>query len=245
MAGKDSPQSVIDSHKRRQQTSIIVWSLVVLLVVVGIIILVVWFTSSNKPAVSMFTTPTATATSTITVTPVTPTLTSTVTSSPTATSTITQTSTPSGPFEYTVKDGDNCWNIANDHKVSIDVLLALNNFGNSCPIKPGQKILIPLASQELPSATPIPTGLARGTKIEYTVLSGEVLAAIAERFNSTVEAIIAIPENNLKAASDLKAGQKLIIPVNLVTQVPTKTATLTKTPGGPTDTKSPTVTPTK
>ena len=115
----------------------------------------------------------------------------------------------------------------------------MNNFGNACPIKPGDKILIPLASQELPSVTPLPTGLARGTKVEYTVLSGDVLAAIADTYNSTVEAILAIPENNLKTAGDLKAGQKLIIPVNLVTAVPTKAPTMTYTPGGPTETKTP------
>ena len=246
MAGKDSPQSVIDSHKRRQQmTPFIVWGLVVLLVVVGVIILIVWFTGSNKPAVSLFTTPTSTSTSTVTVTPVTPTLTSTVTSSPTATITITQTSTPAGPFEYTIKDGDTCWDIAVKNKVALEVLLVLNNFGNACPIKPGDKILIPLANQELPSATPLPTGLAKGTKIEYTVLSGEVLGVIADRFNSTIEAIIAIPENNLKTAGDLKAGQKLIIPVNMVTPVPTRTQTATKAPTTPTATKAlPTSVPT-
>ena len=110
MPGKDSPQSVIDSHKRRQQmTPFIVWGLVVLLVVVGVIILVVWFTGSNKPQVSLFApTATNTSTSTVTATPVPPTPTSTVTSTATATATVTPTSTPAGPFEYTVLDGDTC-----------------------------------------------------------------------------------------------------------------------------------------
>jgi LysM repeat protein len=240
MFGKDSPQSVIDSHKRRQQmTPFIVWSVIVLLVVVGIIILVVWFSGSNSPAVSLFASPTPTTTNTATVTPVTPTLTSTVTSSPTATLTNTVTSTPSGPFEYTVKEGDTCWDIAVAQKVTLDVLLALNNFGNTCPIKPGQKIMIPTAGQELPTETALPTGLANGTKVEYTVKSGDILQVIADRYNSTVDAIIAIKDNNLKAATDLKAGQKLIIPVNIVTPVPTKAPTVTRTPGGPTDTRTP------
>jgi LysM repeat protein len=240
MFGKDSPQSVIDSHKRRQQmTPFIVWSVIVLLVVVGVIILVVWFTGSNNPAISLFASPTPTATNTFTVTPVTPTLTSTVTSSPTVTMTNTVTSTPAGPFEYTVKEGDTCWDIAVTNKVTLDVLLALNNFGNSCPIKPGDKIMIPTTDQELPTETALPTGLARGTKVEYTVKSGDILQAIADRYFSTVDAIIAIKENNLKTAADLKAGQKLIIPINIATAVPTKIPTATRTPGGPTETNTP------
>jgi len=240
MFGKDSPQSVIDSHKRRQQmTPFIVWSVIVLLVVVGVIILVIWFTGSNSPAVSLFASPTPTATNTFTVTPVTPTLTSTVTSSPTATITVTATSAPTGPFEYTVKEGDTCWDIAVAHKVTLDVLLVLNNFGNSCPIKPGDKILIPTAGNQLPTETALPTGLATGTKIEYTVKSGDILGVLAARYNSTEAAIIAIAANNLKTAADLKAGQKLIIPINIVTPVPTKKPTATRTPGGPTDTNTP------
>lgn len=247
MFGKDSPQSVIDAHKRRQQmTPFLIWGLAVVLVVVGIIILVVWFSGSNKPSIALFTTPTPTATSTLTPTPVTPTATATITSSPTLTSTVTVTVTPNGPVEYTVKEGDTCWDIAVANKVNPDVLLALNNFGNSCPIKPGQKILIPQAGQELPTETALPSNLAPGTKIEYTVKTGDVLAAIAARFNSTEDAIIAIKDNNLKTAADLKAGQKLTIPVNIVTVTPTKPATptssvATKTlaPATPTATPTP------
>ncbi len=233
MSGKDSPQSVIDAHKRRQQmTPFLIWGLVVLLIAVGIIILVVWFMNpSNKAQVSFLTTPTATATMTITATPVTPTATATMTITVTPTSTVTVTNTPSGPVEYTVKEGDNCYQIVIDNKVDFDVFMVLNNFGNNCAIKPGQKVLIPLVGAELPTETPLPDNFPAGQKIEYTVKSGELLSQIAARFNSTEEAIIAIKENNLKTAGDLKARQMLIIPVNIVTRTPTKAPTATKTPG--------------
>jgi hypothetical protein len=72
MAGKSSPQSVIDSYKRRQQMMpFVVGGLAVLLVAVGIIILVVWFTGSNRPAIGLFASPTPTATDNATATPVT------------------------------------------------------------------------------------------------------------------------------------------------------------------------------
>lgn len=244
MLGKESPQAAANSYQRRQRVApFIIWGLVVLLVVVGVIVLVSWF-SGGKAGFNPFASPTPTNTNTPTPTPVTPTLTPTVTPSPTASPTITLTPTPSGPTVYVVLEGDNCWTIATDHKVDFNVFMTINNFGNDCPIKPGDEILIPLANQELPTETPLPTDIARGTQIEYTVKIGESLRDIASKFNSTVEAIMAIRDNNLKNFNDLKAGQKLIVPVNLVTPTPTSTATNTVTPGGPTftATKEPTAT---
>ena len=232
MRGKDSPQNVIDSYRRRQHmTPFIVGGLAVLLVAVGIVILVVWFTGPNRPAIALFASPTPTSTATFTPTPVTPTATATLTPTITISPTITVTETPSGPFEYTVKEGDICWDIAATFDVDLDVLLALNNFEpNTCPITDGQKILIPSPDIQLPTATALPDNLPAGTKIEYIVLSGDSLGWIAQKFNTTQEAIMAIKENNLTDAAKLFAGQKLIIPINLVTVAPTKAATATVSP---------------
>jgi LysM repeat protein len=238
MLRKDSPQSVIDSYRKRQQmTPILIWGLVVVLVVVGIIILVVWFAGPGKQGISLFASPTPTETSTFTPSPTVPSLTPTETSTLTATPTVTQTATPAGPFEYTIKEGDTCWDLANKFKVALDVLLALNNFGNACPIKPGDKILIPLEGQELPTDTPIATNLAAGTKINYVVKSGDTLALIASKFDSTVDAIM--KENKLTDANTISVGQTLVIPIKIVTPTATKKPTNTITPGGPTLTPIP------
>jgi len=207
--------------------------LAVLLVVVGIIILVVWFAGSGRTrvgSVALFASPTPTVTETATPTPVTPTATATITVTVTETPTITVTSTPSGPFEYKVQENDTCWDIAAKHKVGLDVLLALNNFGTDCPIKPGDTILIPQAGLELPTATAISVG-ATG-KVEYTVQMGDTLATIATRHNSTVDAIM--KENKLEDANKINYGDKLIIPVNIVTPTATTAPSMTITPGGPT-----------
>lgn len=238
MIGKDSPQSVIDSYRKRQQMlPFMIWGLVVLLVVVGLIILITWFVGPGKGSIALFASPTPTATSTNTPTPTVPSATPTLTPTETLTPTVTETPTPSGPFEYTVQEGDTCWDIAVKYEVSLDVLLALNNFGNACPIKPGDKILVPVKGQELPTETPLPSDFPRGQKIEYTVKTGERLADIAARFNSTVDAII--KENKLTDANNIFAGQKLVIPVNIVTATPTRVPTRTVTPGGPTFTPVP------
>lgn len=232
MKRKDSPQNVIDTYQRRQRMMpFYVGGLAVLLVAIGIVILVVWFTGPNRPAIALFASPTPTATSTFTPTPTVPSPTPTATATETQTPTPTLSPTPSGPFEYTVQENDTCWDIAAKFEVDLEVLLAINGFpANTCPIKYQQKILIPLKDQKLPTPTDVPiNNMAPGTRIKITVRLGDNLGAIAERYNTTQEAILAIKENNLSDASKLLAGQELTIPVNLVTPVPTKAATVTPT----------------
>jgi LysM repeat protein len=105
------------------------------------------------------------------------------------------------------------------------VLLAINNFGSSCPIKPGDKILIPAVDTQLPTETPIPADIGRGTKINYIVKLGDSMDGIASKFNTTVEDILL--QNKIDDANTLFAGQELIIRVNLVTPTPTIAPTST------------------
>jgi LysM repeat protein len=235
MVGKDSPQNLIDNYRKRQQRMpYLIGGLAVLLVIVGIIILIVWFAGGKGGAkFSLFATKTPTPTQTSTATPVTPTATFTITPTETLTLAATVTVTPNGPFEYTVKEGDSCWQIAKTFNVDADVLLAINNFApGKCPIVPGQKILVPAPGQTLPTETPLPTNIARGTKINYVVKTGDTLASIASRFNSTVEAIMLL--NKITDANKLVAGQTLIIQVNLVTPTTTLAPTSTSRPGSAT-----------
>ncbi len=220
------PQEFIESYKKKQQwMPFVLGGIAVVLVVVGIIVLVMWMSGSG--GVTLFATKTPTPTITYTPTPITPTATVTMTPTVTNTPEPTVTLTPSGPFEYTVLENDNCYDIAAKYEVDLNVLLALNNFGGGCPIKPGDKILIPAPNQTLPTETPLPTNIARGTKIEYTLKIGDTLDVVAAKFNSTVEAIL--KENNIAEdeANNIFAGEKLVVPVNLVTATPTLAPTST------------------
>lgn len=244
MSGKKSPQSVIDSYRKRQQMMpYITWGLAGLLVLMGIILIVLWVSGGDRPQIALFSSPTPTATTTLTPSPVPPTATITMTPTETQTPTPTLTYTPSGPFEYTVQSGDTCFDLAVRYEVDLLVLLALNNFpAGQCPIREGDKILIPAPNQQLPTETPLPTGLPRATRIEYVVKSGDTLDYIASIFNSTVEDIM--QQNNITDENLISAGQVLIVRVNLVTPTPTRPPTLTPTAGGPQPTQTPTLTAT-
>ena len=222
MSDKDSVQNVIDSYRKRRQNTMpfLIGGLAIVLVAVGIVVLVVWFTGPNKPAIAFLATETPTPTATATATAsATPTMTPTETPLPTETPTITPTATASGPFVYTVEEDDNLFSIADKFSVDVLVLMELNKLTYDSVIRVGDELLIPPPDLELPTATTLPEGM-RGT-IDYTVKTGDTLEGIALQFNSTVDAIL--QQNDLENANEIFIGQKLVIPVNIATPVPTNT----------------------
>ena len=227
---RDDPKKLINSYKRKQQMlPFVIWGLALILVIVGVIILIIWLIKPGQSNFSLFASATPTATSTFTPTEIPPTATSTITPTVTETPTITVTPTRSGPIEYTVSEGDTCFDIADAYEVDLLVLLAINNFDpGTCPIRPGDVIIIPSPNQELPTATPWPSDLPRGTRLNYVVQFGDSLDLIADKFLSTVEDIMQI--NNLTNSNQIFAGQVLEVRVNLVTPLPTMPATVTPTP---------------
>ncbi len=226
MSDKERAQDVIDAYRRHQQrarSAPLIIGIAALLVVIGAAILIFWLLGPDRPAFSLFATATPTPTNTATATATsTVTLTPTSTSTPTLTPTITETPTPTGPFVYVVVQGDTLFDIAQRFNVDLFVLIAINGLDPTNPvIDIGDQLTIPSADTEMPTATPLPDNLRRGSIIEHLVLPGETLAIIAERYNSTIEAIV--EENALDNPNDIFAGQKLRVPVNLVTPVPTNT----------------------
>jgi LysM repeat protein len=227
-------------HKPKGRNPNVVLILAGVLVLAGLGLLVFWLSGPSRPLNSLFATDTPTPTITLTpsLTPL-PTETPTVTTTPTETAT----ATASAPFTYTVQEGDSLAVIADKFGLGengIKLTLLLNPFSENTGtgidpgtqiVYPGQQLLIPNPGMELPTATAIPPNLPRGTPIDYTVESGDSLAAIASKFNSTEEAILAIEDNNLDDPNSIFIGQLLRIPVNLVT--PTATRPPTSTPSTP------------
>jgi LysM repeat protein len=248
MSQKESPQKVIEAHRKRQQmrqgTPMAIMIGAGILLVAGAAALIFWLLGDNSPLKASTPTPTVTLTPTLTASatqrPATDTPTITPTSPPTDTPTPTITPTPSGPFEYTIQEGDNLGDIATRFGTDLMTLLALNP--NIDPVSlliyVGQKILVPPPDMLLPTATAVSTNVPPGTLINYTVMPGDTVGGIAVRFNSTVEAIV--EENELENANDIYAGLILRIPVNIATPVPTSTqGTVYPTVNIPTNTPLP------
>lgn len=249
--------NVINSYRKRRQSGgpNIILIVAGILVLIGVIMLVVWMLEPGKPLNSLLATDTPTPTLTFT-----PTLTNTATETSTVTVTATVTFTPtfSTAFNYTVQDGDYLELIVQKYNLGDDGvawILLLNPYGGTDTrgfpigvdpttqnIIPGQVITLPAPGAQLPTATPIPADLPRGTKINYIVQAGDSLGLIAALFNSTIEDIV--KENNITDTNAIRVGDLLVIPVNMVTPTPTRPPTSTPiTPGPGTLLPSPTITP--
>jgi LysM repeat protein len=236
---KKNAKNIISAYRKKQKLGpYIIGGVAILLAVVGIVLLVIYLVGGgNGLHISLFSSKTPTQTETPTPTPVTPTSTATMTATVTNTPTITPTNTASAPFEYVVQEEDNCTTIAEEFGVDVEVLLVLNNLSSNCFITPGQTILIPAPGQELPTSTPLPTDIAPGFKLEYHIKTGDSLYVLAEEYNSTVERIVEETnkyrvQNDLEEMedeNDILVGDILIIPVNIVTPVPTNTSTVSPT----------------
>ncbi len=231
-------------NRRKRGGPNIIYIIAGALVLGGVTLLIAWLAGPSKPLTALFATETPTPTLTFT-----PTNTSTPTETPTATETptITPTATFSTIFNYTVQLGDSLFSIVQQYNLGDDgiaLILLLNPYGgisdsgfpigvdpSTQNILPGQLITLPYPGMLLPTATPIPANLPRGTKLEYIVQSGDSLGRIASLFNSTEEEII--KENNITDPNAIQVGQLLIIPVNIVTPTATRPPTSTPITPGP------------
>jgi LysM repeat protein len=227
--------NTIESYRKRrkQLLPLILGAAAVLLVVVGIIIVVM---SLSGGGFTLF----ATRTPTPTITP-SPTNTSAPTKTPTITSTPTVTATPTASsfYPYVVKEGETLTSIIQSQGLADTPNVLISIFKLNPTIDPvtgyitvGQTITLPPPNYLLPANTPLPTGLAPGFRINYQVMPNDNLFLIAAKFNSTVDAIVkanpvALPDGD---KTILSPGQILVVPVNLVTPVPTVTSTVIATP---------------
>ena len=94
---------------------------------------------------------------------------------------------------YIVVAGDTLWRLAQRFNTTVDTIKRLNNL-TSDSLSVGQQLLIPTSGQ---------------TGRTYTVVAGDTLWKIAQRFNTTVDVLKRL--NNLTSDS-LTIGQQLLIP---------------------------------
>lgn len=104
---------------------------------------------------------------------------------------------------YIVKSGDSLWKIATTYNTTVDAIKKANNLTNN-NLSIGQKLIIPVKQTTAEEVEEETTG-----GIKYIVSSGDNLYSIANKYNTTVDAIK--KANNL-TSNLLTIGQELIIP---------------------------------
>jgi LysM repeat protein len=231
MKDKESVPSVIAAYRKRQERAerlLLVFWVGVMLLVVGAGYLIYRLLKPGVPPQALNITETATSTETIA-----PSTSTTTISASSATLAPEQTETPapsqaptaSGITTYTVKEGETLVGIAGQFGINLPTLVALNPSITPEFLNVGDQLSVPVQGGGLPTSTSILSGFQ--TTIEYTVVANDTLAVIAERYGSTVNAIV--QENNLDSPDQIRDGQTLRIPVN-ATPSPAPEATLTATP---------------
>ncbi len=114
---------------------------------------------------------------------------------------------------YQVTKGDTLWDIAQREETSVQRIAALNGISSTRPIRVGQKLKLPGASQ--PRAGTRATKQARKQdhrKIDYVVRKGDSLWSIAQHFNTSISKLL--NWNRINKRNHLKPGQKLTILVS-------------------------------
>ncbi len=102
---------------------------------------------------------------------------------------------------YTVTWGDTLSGIAADHGTTVARLLALNQIANPDYIEVGQVLRVPISGGSgngvLPQGGP------------YTVVRGDTLGKIAQRYNTTVAELASL--NGIDNPNFIRTGQTLLI----------------------------------
>lgn len=141
--------------------------------------------------------------------------------------------TPAPVQTYVVKAGDTPTTIARRFGVSVTQLLASNGLtiNDATRIRIGQTLIIPggqavVETQQSATDTPVPVQT-------YTVQSGDTPLAIANRYGISVDTLLSFNGLSRADATQLRPGQKLLIPGSGVAP---PQATATDLPSGPTAT---------
>lgn len=111
---------------------------------------------------------------------------------------------------HIVAPGENLFRISLRYNVTIAAIASANNISNTNVIYVGQRLVIPGATGTPPPAQPPaqpPTTPAPST---YVVARGDTLGRIAQRFNTTVQAIATA--NGIANPNLIFVGQQLTIP---------------------------------
>ena len=114
-------------------------------------------------------------------------------------------------YIYTIKRGDNLWDIGRHYGISVRQLTEWNGIYKTSILRPGQKLTVWVKDEaRKPERQKLIKTVANKTTTDlYTVRRGDSLWLIARKFNIRVKDLLAW--NNLRPGRHLQPGQNLIV----------------------------------
>ncbi len=114
------------------------------------------------------------------------------------------------PFTYTVGVGDSLFSIALKFDVPSNDIVAANTLADPNSVYVGQELLIPGYQPNTPANASGETTTNPGAPAIHVVQAGEVLSVIAEKYNVSVDELVAV--NRMVNPNVVSPGTELIIP---------------------------------
>ncbi len=129
---------------------------------------------------------------------------------------------------YTVTTGDSLWKIAQKYKTTIEKIISDNKLASDLVI-PGQKLTIKIEKKK-PGTEPGNTNDQRNNNFSttYIVKNGDTLWNLAKKYNISLEKL---KKDNKLDSDYLLVGQKLIVPTNHISSLPSPVVTYKVQPG--------------
>jgi peptidoglycan lytic transglycosylase D len=115
-------------------------------------------------------------------------------------------------YIYSVKRGDNLWDIGRHYGISVSQLTRWNGISKRSLLKPGQKLTVWVKDEENKKDTNVIPAVAKKAAAKdgsYIVQQGDSLWLIARKFDIHVKDLL--KWNNLKKGKHLQPGQSLIV----------------------------------
>jgi len=115
-------------------------------------------------------------------------------------------------YIYSVKRGDNLWDIGRHYGISVNQLTRWNGISKKSLLRLGQKLTVWVKDDESKKATALITTVARSTSTKgnpYIVKQGDSLWLIARKFDIHVADLL--KWNNIKKGKHLQPGQSLVV----------------------------------
>ncbi|MEM7026640.1 MAG: LysM peptidoglycan-binding domain-containing protein [Pseudomonadota bacterium] len=112
-------------------------------------------------------------------------------------------------YVYTVRRGDNLWDIGRHYGVSVKQMTQWNGISRKSILRPGQKLVVWVEDDEANENNIVKVANQSTDMDSYTVKSGDSLWLIARRFDIHVKDLV--KWNNLNKKKPLQPGQTLIV----------------------------------